>query len=63
LRLTADGYLLPCLDSEVGVNIRGMSSEQISKTMAQLANEKSSWQKQHACYASTFASSLSKIGG
>ena len=63
LRLTADGHLLPCLDSEVGINVRGMTPELISKSMAQLAVEKSSWQKQQACYASTFASSLSKIGG
>ncbi len=63
LRLTSSGYLLPCLDSEVGVNVRGMTPEQISETMARLAAEKSSWQKRHACYASTFDSSLSKIGG
>ncbi|KAF1079654.1 MAG: GTP 3',8-cyclase [Candidatus Rifleibacterium amylolyticum] len=63
LRLTADGYLLPCLDSEVGVYVRGMTPEQISESMTQLAEQKSSWQKRHACYASTFASSLSKIGG
>lgn len=63
LRLTSNGYLLPCLDSEVGVNVRGMTPVQISEIMAQLAREKSSWQKQHACYASTFESSLSKIGG
>ena len=63
LRLTADGYLLPCLDSEVGINVRDKTPEQINKCIAQLASEKSSWQKQQACYASTFASSLSKIGG
>ncbi|EKD83592.1 MAG: hypothetical protein ACD_39C00580G0002 [uncultured bacterium] len=63
LRLTSNGYLLPCLDSKVGVKIRGLSAEQIKATIEQLFNEKSSWQKQHACYASTFESSLSKIGG
>ncbi|HAE40069.1 MAG TPA: GTP 3',8-cyclase MoaA [Candidatus Riflebacteria bacterium] len=63
LRLTSSGYLLPCLDSKVGVKVRGLTPDQVKETIEQLFNEKSSWQKQHACYASTFESSLSKIGG
>ena len=63
LRLTSNGYLLPCLDSKVGVKVRGLAPDKVKETIEQLFNEKSSWQKQHACYASTFESSLSKIGG
>ncbi|PKL43322.1 MAG: GTP 3',8-cyclase MoaA [Candidatus Riflebacteria bacterium HGW-Riflebacteria-2] len=63
LRLTSNGYLLPCLDSEVGVNIRGMTPDKIRETIVRLAEEKFAWHKQNACYASTFESSLSKIGG
>lgn len=63
LRLTSNGYLLPCLDSKVGLNVRGLAIDKVKETIEQLFSEKSSWQKQHACYASTFESSLSKIGG
>ncbi|MBU1106888.1 MAG: GTP 3',8-cyclase MoaA [Candidatus Riflebacteria bacterium] len=63
IRLTSSGYLLPCLDSKVGVEVRGLTPDKVKETIKQLFNEKSSWQKQYACYASTFESSLSKIGG
>lgn len=63
LRLTANGYLLPCLDSDTGVSVRNRSADEIKQIIADLYKEKSSWNKQQACYGSTFDSSLSKIGG
>lgn len=63
LRLTSNGYLLPCLDSKTGIEVRGLTSEQIIDAIGKLAEEKASWHKQRACYLSTFESSLSKIGG
>lgn len=63
LRLTATGYLLPCLDSDTGVNIRYLSADEIKHIIADLYKEKKSWHKKKACYRSTFDSSLSKIGG
>ena len=63
LRLTSGGYLLPCLDSQYGVNIRGMNSEEVKAVIARLFSEKASWHKNRACFAATFDNSLSKIGG
>lgn len=63
LRLTSGGYLLPCLDSQYGVNIRGMNSEEVKAVIARLFSEKASWRKNRACFAATFDNSLSKIGG
>lgn len=63
LRLTSGGYLLPCLDSQYGVNIRGMNSEEVKAVIARLFAEKASWRKNRACFAATFDNSLSKIGG
>lgn len=63
LRLTSGGFLLPCLDSEYGINVRGLSDEEIKGTIARLDSEKTSWHKTRACYATTFDTSLSKIGG
>lgn len=63
LRLTCGGYLLPCLDSEYGINIRNQSDEEIKATIARLYDEKASWRKNRACYSATFDTSLSKIGG
>ena len=63
LRLTANGYLLPCLDSSLGVRVRGMPEEEIKQVIAELYAKKDSWQKNQACFNATFDSSLSKIGG
>ncbi len=63
LRLTSNGFLLPCLDSQHGTNVRGMTDHEIKNVIASLYREKASWQKNKACFAATFDRSLSKIGG
>jgi cyclic pyranopterin phosphate synthase len=63
LRLTADGFLLPCLDSSYGVQIRNKSHEEVATVIKQLYDEKASWSKNRACFGGSFASSLAKIGG
>lgn len=63
LRLTSGGMLLPCLDSNSGEMVKNLSGEAIKVLIAKLFKEKASWQKQNACYARPFHSSLSKIGG
>lgn len=63
LRLTANGFLLPCLDSNMGVYVRGLGEDEIRKIIGELYEQKLSWRKSSACFASTFDSSLSKIGG
>ena len=63
LRLTATGYLLPCLDSEIGVRVKGRNSEEILHVLKKLSEEKRSWNKNRASYCNTFDNSLSKIGG
>ena len=63
LRLTSTGALLPCLDSDYGIDVRGQKKEEIKVTIARLYREKMSWNKQRACYAAAFDNSLSKIGG
>ncbi len=63
LRLTSDGYLLPCLDSTMGVMVRGMAADDLEKVIAELFANKKAWHKNQACFKSTFDSSLSKIGG
>ena len=63
MRLTCGGYILPCLDSSYGINIRGKSPEEVKQVIARLYEEKASWHKNRACFAATFDHSLSKIGG
>lgn len=63
MRLTCGGYILPCLDSGYGINIRGKSPEEVKQVIARLYEEKASWHKNRACFAATFDHSLSKIGG
>lgn len=63
LRLTSDGFLLPCLDSDKSESIKGKSENDISGIIATLHKLKKSWNKDHACYGRTFDHSLSKIGG
>jgi cyclic pyranopterin phosphate synthase len=63
LRLTANGFLLPCLDSDLGVQMRNKTQSEIEKVIVDLYAQKASWQKNQACFGSTFDSSLSKIGG
>ena len=63
LRLTANGYLLPCLDSDSGVYVKDKTEKQIVDIIKKLYKEKMSWHKQHACYGITYSSYLSKIGG
>lgn len=63
LRLTSGGVLLPCLDSNSGAMVKNLSGEAVKVLIEKLFNEKTSWQKQNACYARPFHSSLSKIGG
>ncbi|MGM0599493.1 MAG: GTP 3',8-cyclase MoaA [Candidatus Rifleibacteriota bacterium] len=63
LRLTANGFLLPCLDSDYGFNVRGKNQAEIEKIIADLFKHKTKWRKNHACFGTTYNSSLSKIGG
>lgn len=63
LRLTSGGYILPCLDSDYGVNVKGLDSQEIKAVIARLYQEKTSWHKNRACFSATFDTSLSKIGG
>lgn len=63
LRLTANGILLPCLDSEFGVPIRGLAEIEIEKIIVDLYEKKNAWRKKQACFQTTFDSSLAKIGG
>lgn len=63
LRLTADGYLLPCLDSDMGIQVRGLPQEQVEKIIIELYQQKHAWRKNQACFNRTFDSSLAKIGG
>ena len=63
LRLTCGGYILPCLDSNYGINIRGLGPDEIKAVIERLYREKSGWHKNRACFAATFDNSLSKIGG
>ncbi|MFZ5949266.1 MAG: GTP 3',8-cyclase MoaA [Candidatus Rifleibacteriota bacterium] len=63
LRLTSNGYLLPCLDSTTGIMVRGMADSDLEKVIAELFANKKAWHKNQACFKSTFDSSLSKIGG
>jgi len=63
LRLTSNGTLLPCLDSATGVQLKGMSKEDVKNVIDRLDKEKASWEKRNACFVSPFHNSLSKIGG
>lgn len=63
LRLTANGFLLPCLDSTMGIKVRGMEKTEIEKVIEELYHKKVSWRKSQACFKNPFDSSLSKIGG
>lgn len=63
LRLTANGFLLPCLDSTLGVQVRHKNETEIVDIIKELHAKKASWNKSRACFGSTFDSSLSKIGG
>ncbi|GAB4282582.1 MAG: GTP 3',8-cyclase MoaA [Candidatus Rifleibacteriota bacterium] len=63
LRLTSTGFLLPCLDSDLGVKVRGKSVAEIEQIIKELYAKKHSWRKSKACFGTTFDSSLSKIGG
>ncbi len=63
LRLTANGFLLPCLDSTTGVKVRGMEKSAIEKVIEELYHKKVSWRKNQACFKTPFDSSLAKIGG
>lgn len=63
LRLTSGGFILPCLDSNYGINIKGLSAEEVKAVIARLYSEKASWHKSRACFSATFDTSLSKIGG
>lgn len=63
LRLTSTGFLLPCLDSNYGMNIRGKNQVEIEQIIADLFKHKTEWRKKHACFGATYNSSLSKIGG
>ena len=63
LRLTATGFLLPCLDSDYGINIRGKNQVEIEEIISELFEHKQKWRKKCACFGETYDSSLSKIGG
>ncbi len=63
LRLTANGFLLPCLDADYGIKVKDMPKSDIIEVINKLAEEKGAWKKCQATYQETFNSSLSKIGG
>lgn len=63
LRLTADGVLLPCLESRSGVAVRGKTQTQVRAIIRQLGQEKQSWHKSRATFCDMRGVSLSDIGG
>lgn len=63
LRLTASGILLPCLDSERGAGVRGLSEVEVRAVIQHLAEEKRAAGKGCAEFRHSACRSLSDIGG
>ena len=63
LRLTANGLLMPCLDSPEGKSVRHLHPQEIRTIIQEMANQKQAWGKRRAEFRTAEAHSLSDIGG
>jgi cyclic pyranopterin phosphate synthase len=63
LRLTANGYLMGCLDSREKTDVRGKSPEEVRDILRILAERKQSVHQMCPSFQSSQGTSLSKIGG
>ena len=63
LRLTATGILRPCLDSEFGINVRGLPVQEIKNVIKQLSKDKHASAKPCAQFQTARCVSLSDLGG
>ncbi|MBF0545436.1 MAG: GTP 3',8-cyclase MoaA [Candidatus Riflebacteria bacterium] len=63
LRLSAEGHLIPCLDSGTGVMVRGKNKTELLEIIRSMGISKRNSQKKCASFVDASCRSLSSIGG